>query len=632
MICDHCGNFIPAGSSGCPQCGKALASRSRESGAAARRQGRPDRQREGRLGSYMPTENPSPTTSAAYAPPRRTGSEGMRPLSMNTGMQPRQLGARPANRERQIKRRSGHRLMINWAMLWTVLLAVTLVAAIGIFVFLRFTDPGQLILARMGRDANANAMWKYGQELLDQGYLDRSVAAFEKAYELEPEREDIYDRLFQLADAYEAAGRMSDAEATYVKLYTDIAPEDSEVYRQVMRLMESQGRQMELSNLLKLAYEKTGDSYFKRERDQLLPSMPTASKEAGPIKYEQDIQLLSAEEYDIYYILSDEGELPEDGTLYTEPIHLGEGSHVVRAVAVSSDLISDEMRIQYSISLPRPAAPYASLAPGVYEKRQRIWLKLIQTEDQELLEQKRLRTDQEEEILKKLNDITIYYTLDSQTPTSNSPIYTGEPFLLPLGPSTVKAVAVNGFGKVSNVMERTYDIKKPFKLYFSESDNFNDFVIMVTDLDAFIRKFGTPISQQEIEDDNMDGDCLLLSYSWGEARFFMTDKGYVIYAFETNSPNVVGPEKTKIGISETDVTSLFRDMEMEHNQDGSRSLYFDRQNRKYAMMYHLSAFSDRIDYSYVRQDSLVVTLSYFLENSRVVKMGIHTSLNNQWGT
>lgn len=560
------------------------------------------------------------------------GSEGMRPVSMNTGVQPRQIGTRASGRDQQFMHRPSRRMMINWALLWTILLVVLVVAAMGAFAFLKFTDPGQLMMARMGRDANANAMWKYGQELLDQGYLDRSVAAFEKAYELEPEREDIYDRLFQLADAYEAAGRLGDAESVYVKLYTDIAPEDPEVYRQVMRLMESQNRQMELAVLLKLAYEKTGDSYFKRERDQLLPSMPTASKEAGPIKYEQDIQLLSADDYDIYYIQSDEGELPEDGKLYKEPIHLGEGSHVIRAVAVSSDLVSDEMRIQYSISLPRPAAPYASLAPGVYEKRQRIWLKQIKIEDQELLEQKRLRTDQEEEILRKLNDITVYYTLDSQTPTSNSPIYTGEPVLLPLGPSTVKAIAVNGFGKASNVMERTYDIKKPFKLYFSESDNFSDFTIMVTELDAFIRKFGTPTTQTEIEDENMEGTCQLLTYPWGEARFFMTDKGYVIYAFESNSPTIVGPEKTRMGMSETDVTSLFRDMGMEHNQDGSRSLYYDKQNRKYAMMYHLSATNDRIDYSYVRQDNLVVTLSYYLQDHRVVRMGLHTSLNNQWGT
>ncbi len=633
MICDHCGNIIPEGTAVCPQCGKALTPKSRETGAAARRQGRPDRRRGGRLGSDMPAvDNPAPVQNEAYARPRRTGSEGMRPVSMNTGMQPRKLGTQPGGRERQVKRRPGRRLMINWALLWTVLAALALVAAVGTFAFLRFTDAGQLMMARMGRDANANAMWVYGQELLDQGYLDRSVAAFEKAYALEPEREDIYDRLLQLADAYEAAGRLGDAEGVYVKIYTDIAPEDPEVYRQVMRLMEGQGRQMELAALLKLAYEKTNDSYFKRERDQLLPSVPTASKEAGPIKYEQDIQLLSAEDYEIYYILSDEGSLPEDGELYTEPIHLGEGTHVIRAVAVSSDLVSDEMRIQYSISLPRPAAPYASLAPGVYERRQRIWLKQIKIEDQELLEQKMNRTPQEDEILKKLNDITVYYTLDSQTPTSNSPIYTGEPFLLPLGPSTVKAVAVNGFGKVSNVMERTYDIKKPFKLYFSDSDNFSEFIIMETEKDGFIRKFGTPASEREIEDADMEGSCQLLTYPWGEARFFLTDKGYVIYAFETNSPSVVGPEKTKIGMSETDVTSLFRDMGMEHNRDGSRSLYYDRQNRKYAMMYHLNEHSDRIDYSYVRQDNLVVTLSYYLQDHRVVQMGIHTSQNNQWGT
>ena len=388
MICDHCGNIIPEGTAVCPQCGKALTPKSRETGAAARRQGRPDRRRGGRLGSDMPAvDNPAPVQNEAYARPRRTGSEGMRPVSMNTGMQPRKLGTQPGGRERQVKRRPGRRLMINWALLWTVLAALALVAAVGTFAFLRFTDAGQLMMARMGRDANANAMWVYGQELLDQGYLDRSVAAFEKAYALEPEREDIYDRLLQLADAYEAAGRLGDAEGVYVKIYTDIAPEDPEVYRQVMRLMEGQGRQMELAALLKLAYEKTNDSYFRRERDQLLPSVPTASKEAGPIKYEQDIQLLSAEDYEIYYILSDEGSLPEDGELYTEPIHLGEGTHVIRAVAVSSDLVSDEMRIQYSISLPRPAAPYASLAPGVYERRQRIWLKQIKIEDQELLEQ-----------------------------------------------------------------------------------------------------------------------------------------------------------------------------------------------------------------------------------------------------
>ncbi len=627
MICEHCGNFVPDGSMVCPQCGTQLATRTRETGLAARRQGRPDRPREDKQGSQMPVDNPPDAYGADYAR-RRAGSEGMRPVAPKNGAQPMKMGARPSGRERQLKGRRGHRGMINWALLGTVLLGVLIVAGVGAFAFFRFTDPGQLILARMGREANATALWTYGQELLDQGYLDRSVATFEKAYAQEPEREDIYNRLFQLADAYEAAGRPADAEAVYVQLYSTIAENDPEVYRQVARLMESQDRRMELAALLKLAYEKTGDNYFRRERETLLPATPTASQEAGSRKFEQDVELMSPEGYEIYYVLSDEGQLPEDGILYTEPIHLGEGIHVVRAVAVSSDLVSDEMRITYSISITRPTAPYASLAPGVYEKRQRIWLKYIPTEDEVLLEQKGdRRTDQESAILSKLKDITIYYTLDSQTPTSNSPIYTGESVLLPPGKSMVKAIAVNGFGKVSNVMERTYEIKQSFRLYFSESDNFNEFTIMVTDLDDFMRKFGSPREQREIQDDTIDGDAILLTYDWGEARFYMTEKGYVIYSFETSSGAINGPRKTKIGMSETDVTSLYRDLGMVHNQDGSRSLYHDDQNRKYAMMYHLSAFSDRIDYSYIRQDSLTVTLSYYLENSRVVRIGIHSGNN-----
>ena len=102
----------------------------------------------------------------------------------------------------------------------------------------------------------------------------------------------------------------------------------------------------------------------------------------------------------------------------------------------------------------------------------------------------------------------------------------------------------------------------------------------------------------------------------------MTEKGYILYAVETDSANMTGPRKTKISMSETEVTSLFRDMGQAHNQDGSRSIYYDSGEKKYAMMYHLDAFNDRIDYIYYRADNGVVTLSYHLENSKVKKMSI----------
>ena len=621
MICEHCGNILPDGAVVCGQCGAQVNAVRRGEGLAARRQGRPDRASGGRSGSYMPAETAREKEAPEAGSRIHARGEGARASIAYRDAVRKAAAAQPSARKRKVKR-SARRPMINWALLWTVVIVLAVLAAGGAFVYLKLTDAGQLILARMGQDANANAMWAYGQELLDQGYVDRSVAVYEKAYEMEPEREDIYDRLMQLADAYEAAGRPADAERVYTKLYTDVAPQDANVYRQVVRLMESQDRLMELSAFLKLAYEKTNDASFRRQREELLPSTPTADEEAGSRRAAQDVQLLSAEDYEIYYIFGDEGILPEDGTLYTDPIHLDEGTHILRAVAVSSDLVSDELRVQYTISLPRPSAPYASLAPGPYERRQRIWLKYNPTEDETLLEQKRIRTEQEEAHLAKLKDITIYYTVDSQTPNSNSPIYTGEPFLLPLGPSTVKAVAVNGYGKVSNVMERTYNIKLPFKHYFAEGDEFSGFTIMTTTLDAFVKKYGTANEQKEIQDVAVPGNSIQLLYSWGEARFYMTDKGYVLYLVETSDSSMTGPRKTKIGMMETEITELYRDMGQEHNQDGSRSIYYDSQNRKYAMMYHLSAFNDRIDYIYYRSDNGIVTLSYFLENSRVSRMSI----------
>jgi len=609
VICEKCGNVLPDGATVCDQCGAAIQPPQRASGSSGRRQGRPDKPAVERAASLMPLEAERAAAQAVSGMKRRARDEGAGRPSAHRGTPPRPTTGRQISRRKARGSRPVRRMMVNWAMVCTVAAVVVILLAIGTLLYLRMTDNGQLIMARMGREANANALWAYGQELLDQGYVDRAIETYERAYEQEPEREDIYERLYQLADAYEAAGRPADAERTYTKLYQEVDRENPQAYREIIRLMESQGRRLELSAFLQLAYENTGDSYFRRQREDLLPSTPTASQEAGTRKMEQDVELISAEGYDIYYLFGDEGTLPEDGIKYTEPIHLSEDTYVIRAVAISSDLISDELRVQYTITVPTPMAPGVSLASGKYDKRYNIKLHHNQSEDEKLFKKD-----------EKLNDITIYYTLDSQTPTSNSPIFTGEPIRLPAGKSTLKAVAVNGYGKVSNVLELTYEVKVPFKNYFRENDGFADFTIMKTTREQFINKHGTGRGEEEIQDSSQRSDCVRIAYSWGEARFTLTETGYVLYALETNSSSMVGPRKTKIGMKEEDVTALFRDMGQTYDQNGDRSLYYNS-DVGYGKLFH-SDSGDRLDYVYKRSDNSLVTMSYFLENGKVVKMSI----------
>ena len=605
MICKRCGNILRENATVCDQCGAEVEPRVR---AAGRRQGRTEPE-EGRLDQERFSYAAEDAAGSKTGREKEQAEAAGRPHVHRSAPRPTEAAERTV-RTRKHAVHPVRRVMVNWAMLFAFLFVLLIMAAVGGYVFLKVTDTGQLILARMGRDADATALWTYGQELLDQGHVARAIATYEKAYEMDPEREDIYTRLIQLADAYEAAGRTSDAERVYTTMYTKIDKENTYAYTEITRIMENQGRRLELSSFLKLAYENTKDNYFRRQREDLLPSVPTASEEAGSRKSEQDVKLISAEDYDIYYLFGDEGTLPEDGQLYTKPIHLAEGSYILRAVAVSSDLISDEMRITYSISLPTPLGPGISLAPGTYERRQRIWLRHIESEDEHLSNDP------------KLKDVTIYYTVDGQTPTSNSPIFTGEPFYLPAGSCTLKAVAVNGYGKVSNILERTYKINIPFKKYFSEADSFQDFTIMKTTRDAFVKKFGNPKSEKSISDGSAPGDATQLTYDWGYARFTTSDVGNVIYAFETNASSIKGPRKTTIGMAEADVTALFRDMGQTYDQNGDRSIYYDTAVKCYAKLYHLSKTEDRLDYSYTREDKSVVTLSYTLEKGKVRKMRI----------
>lgn len=600
MICKYCGSILREGAVTCDQCGEAVSVRA--SGGSGRRQGRPEQAADERGTRSRYRERSAAEGSSREDVGRMDTARGASAMPVE--------GQKPTRASHRSKKSGTKKVMVNWALVATIAAALLILSLAGGYVFLKITDQGQLILARMGREANATAMWAYGEELLDQGYIERAIAQFKAAREKEPQREDMYQKLQLLADAYEAGGHIAEAEQTYRDM-CQLDEKNVSAYYSIARILEDQNRRMELANFLKTAYEKTGDTAFRRQREDLLPSTPTSDTEAGSLMLSRDVTLLSKEDYDIYYILGEEGELPEDGTLFTEPIHLDEGVHVLRAVAVSNDLVSDEMNLKYIINLPVPSAPYPNLAPGTYERKQWVSLKyLVSDEEKMAMDPKRL-------------DITIYYTIDGQTPSSNSPIYDGTPIELPGGRVTLKAVAVNGYGKVSNVLERKFKINNVSKkTFFSDKDAFSDFALLKTTRDEFVRQYGTPDSEQEIQDDSVRGNCIELTYGWGRARFNMTAAGYTLYDVDTGSNSMVGPRKTRIGMREQDVTDLFQDIGQPHDQNGDRSLYWDDATRSTGKVYRLDDIHDRILYTYPHPDEGIVSLYYELENGRVTRMGM----------
>ena len=213
------------------------------------------------------------------------------------------------------------------------------------------------------------------------------------------------------------------------------------------------------------------------------------------------------------------------------------------------------MSIRYTITLPTPLAPKTNMESKTYDRQIRVSLRIVDEEDK---------------------DVTLYYTIDGTKPNLDSPRYTGESILIPPGRSYLRAIAVNRWGKISNEMIVEYKVSKSFKRFFrAEDDQFADFTLLRTTKEQFITKMGTPQSEQPIEDNAVSGQAVRASYSWGEARFFQSEDGEVLYHVDTSLASHKGPRGTAAGMTIKEVTDRFRDMGQLPNDRGDRGIYYD---------------------------------------------------------
>ena len=289
------------------------------------------------------------------------------------------------------------------------------------------------------------------------------------------------------------------------------------------------------------------------------PALPEVNPAPGLYEEIQEISLYSDQGFDIYYTFDPEAELPSGGVLYSNPIMIDEGTVTLRAVCVDSDLVSDEMTGVYQVTLPKPKMPQATLAPNTYKTRQAV----------------RLKPGKE-----NINDedIVIYYTIDGSDPDPESPMYNGEPIVLPTGWVTLKAIALNRYGKTSNMLVIKYKIDanpKP-KAAFTDEDMPEGIRLGTTGETEFCLAYGDGQPADIPETDEYDTECRRYDYPWGYAVMNYNakrDKWVVVEICYTENGVFAGPRGTMIGDTEEQITSRFKDAGQVPNHMGNRGLY-----------------------------------------------------------
>ena len=106
--------------------------------------------------------------------------------------------------------------LVNWMKISIIAVIVGFLLLGGGYFFLKKTDAGQRVLARMGKEATSVAYWAVGDEAMNRGDIEKAIACYEKARAMDEKEEfqDV-DGLLNLGSAYEAIGRIDDAAALY---------------------------------------------------------------------------------------------------------------------------------------------------------------------------------------------------------------------------------------------------------------------------------------------------------------------------------------------------------------------------------------------------------------------------------
>lgn len=651
---------MPDGSLTCEQCGTYLGKYSNsalDTGVRAIRQGRvsasvptlpPQNRRTREYGDYdlssIPVEGSSASPRRKMVQPYgRTGSsrpDTRRGVPVNTHSRT------PSLKHKNVRTHNVRRRNVNWMLVGLIGFVLLIGAAVGAYVYVSKSDSGQRATARRNalsatesmftlaqntrdplvqeeREAlldkwggiSPQAYWLSGQDYLDVGDVETAIICFRIGDVVDPEN---YDGLLLLANAYQLNMQDAEAETVYLHLVNEVSPFRMDAYTALVRMYQEQGRRPEAADMMLKAYENTDKYNFRLERADYIPQSPQTSLSAGRYeisKLEGNVSLSSPQGYDIYYTTDDEAKLPEEGMLSTDGTFVpAEGTVTLRAVCVSGDLVSDEMKVSYTFYYPSPPAPKCNLAPNTYNSRREVSLR-----PGTFVDDTRTKAEKAEDE----KHYVYYYTIDGSTPDETSPVYDGTPIQMPSGSVKLKAVCVNQYGKMSAVLEVGYKFNiKPAPLdKYQEEDVFTGFVLNKTSVEDFCATFGEPKQTLDTSYLGLTAQAQHLTYDWGYAVFVLDGNAWELVRIEMNKSLGNGPRGVGFGSTEEEITSVYRDFGQVQSPNGERGLYYDYP--RVGKVYVLEDGTRMIQYTCSTAASNMWVLQYYLGSNGKVNRIVH---------
>jgi hypothetical protein len=185
-----------------------------------------------------------------------------------------------------------------------------------------------------------------------------------------------------------------------------------------------------------IAYRSIHPSKEESEETEeiILPEEPSLSVASGVYDYAPQLVLSHPDLANgvIYY--TTDGTTPDaDSQIYSRPIEIGEGKTIIRAVFIRDDgVISEEAFGTYEVVFQYPEEPVFSISSGEYEGSFEVSIRAE-------------------------SDCQIYYTTNGEDPDRYSTLYRG-PITISPGFTVLRAVAIDGDGGESGIMEATYKV------------------------------------------------------------------------------------------------------------------------------------------------------------------------------